>query len=442
LHRQLPRVLVISHNVFSTTSNMGKTLSAFFTGWEPTKLAQLYFHSEVPNSTICKSYYRVTDFDVLKSIFIHQKVGDILGNNDISENRANTRIDKGLRSHVYQLGRERKPYMYCGRNLLWKLGRWYTPQLEKWINQFDPQIIFFAAGSYIFSFKIALSLAELRNIPIVISFVDDYYLIRRGSISPLYWINRLFLNRIFVEAVSKSAAYITISDQMKREYYKAFKKEGHVMMTASNLLNIKNNRVLSSIKISYIGNLSLDRWKALVQIGRVLKNIVYKGLPLHIDVYSSEKRDKVLKHLTEANGIHFKGFLNSDQVIERMQESTLLLHVEDMDNKMNIERVRYSISTKIADSLASGTCLFAYGPAGVASIDYLKQNNAACVVTEKEKLEESLRELINNSDLRQSYINNALRLANERHNPEKNKRRFMEIIFNAVNDYSNNVYED
>lgn len=116
-----------------------------------------------------------------------------------------------------------------------------------------------------------------------------------------------------------------------------------------------------------------------------------------------------------------------------MQDSTLLLHVEDMDNKMNIDRVKYSISTKIADSLASGTCLFAYGPAGVASIDYLKQNKAACVVTVKEKLEESLRELINNSDLRQSYINNALRLANERHNPEKNKRRFMEIISSAIN---------
>jgi glycosyltransferase involved in cell wall biosynthesis len=433
LQRELPRVLVISHNVFSTTSNMGKTLSAFFTEWDSDKLAQLYFHSEVPNSITCKNYYRITDFNILRSIFKRQDVGDILTRNDI--NRANTRTDKGIKSGIYQYGRKRKPYMYCGRNLLWRFGKWHTPRLEEWIDQFDPQIIFFAAGDYIFSFNIALSIAESRNIPLVVSFVDDYYLVQRKSISPLYWINRYFFNRKFAEIVGKSAAYLTISDQMKEVYFNTFKKEGHVMMTASSILDILNNKTSSSIKISYIGNLGYNRWKPLVQIGRALKSINYKEEQLHIDVYSSEKRDEVLKHLTEENGIQFKGFLDSNQVIEIMHESTLLLHVEELDNKINKEKIKYSISTKIADSLASGTCLFAYGPEGVASIDYLKQNNAACVVTDKNKLEETLRELINNADLRQSYIKKALQLANERHNPEKNIRRFEEIICNAVNSY-------
>jgi hypothetical protein len=387
LHWGLPRVLVISHNVFSNTGSMGKTLSAFFTGWDHDKLAQLYFHSEVPNSTICKNYYRITDFEILKSIFKRKAVGEILTENDICEDLANTRTDKGIKSDIYQYGRKRKPYMYCGRNLLWKFGRWHTHQLDKWIDQFDPQIIFFAAGDYMFAFEIALSLAESRSIPIVVSFVDDYYLVHRNSISPLYWINRYFFNRKFAEIVSKSVSYLTISDQMKEAYFNTFKKEGHVMMTASSLLDILNNKTSSSIKISYIGNLGYNRWKPLVQIGRVLKSINYKE-QLHIDVYSSEKRAEVLKHLTEANGIQFKGFLDSNQVIEIMHESTLLLHVEELDNEINKEKIKYSISTKIADTLASGTCLFAYGPAGVASIDYLKQNNAACVVTEKDNLPE------------------------------------------------------
>jgi glycosyltransferase involved in cell wall biosynthesis len=435
LQRELPRVLVISHNVFSTTGNMGKTLSAFFAGWDSDKLAQIYFHSEVPNSAICKNYYRITDFDLLKSIFKRQVVGDILTKSDIFENCANTRIDRGIKSNIYQYGRKRKPYMYCGRNLLWRFGKWHTPQLEEWIDQFDPQVIFFAAGDYMFSFKIALFFAESRNIPLVVYFCDDYFLIKRNSISPLYWINRYSFNRKFAETVGKSVAYFTISDQMNEAYFSAFNKKGHVMMTASNMLNIPNDKVSSSIKISYIGNLGFNRWNPLVQIGRVLKNIVYEEQSLHINVYSSEKREEVLKHLTAENGIQFRGFLNSSQVIEKMHESTLLLHVEELDNEINKEKVKYSISTKIADSLASGTCLFAYGPAGVASIDYLKQNNAACVVTDKNKLEETLRELINNADLRQSYIKKALQLANERHNPEKNIRRFEEIICNAVNSY-------
>jgi glycosyltransferase involved in cell wall biosynthesis len=435
LSRQLPRVLLVSHNVFSTTGNMGKTLSAFFAGWDTDKLAQLYFHSEVPNSLICKNYYRITDFDLLRSIFKRKDVGDILTENDICETRANTRTDKGIKSDIYQYGRKRKPYMYCGRNLLWRFGKWHTPRLNEWINQFDPQIIFFAAGDYTFSFEIALSIAESRDIPIVVCFFDDYYLIKRNSVSPLYWINRYLFNKKFAETVGKSVAYLTISDQMNEAYFDAFNKKGHVMMTASNMLNIPNDKVSSSITISYIGNLGFNRWKPLVQIGRVLKNIVYEEQSLHIDVYSSEKREEVLKHLTAENGIQFRGFLNSSQVIGKMHESTLLLHVEDLDNKINKEKVKYSISTKIADSLASGTCLFAYGTAGVASIDYLKQNKAACVVTEKDKLEDTLRELLNNADLRQSYIKKALQLANERHNPEKNTRRFAEIVCDGVNSY-------
>jgi glycosyltransferase involved in cell wall biosynthesis len=428
LQRELPRVLVISHNVFSTTSSMGKTLSAFFKGWDLDKLAQLYFHSEVPNSIICKNYYRITDFDLLKSIIRRQNAGDILTESNICENLANTRTDKGIKSVIYQYGRKRKPYVYCGRNLLWRFGKWHTLQLNDWINQFDPQIIFFAAGDYIFSFEIAMFLANSRNIPIVVYFCDDYYLINRTSLSPFYLINRYFYKKKFLGLIGKSAEYITICDKMNEAYSETFDKKGHVIMTASNLLNVRNDKVSSSIKISYIGNLGLDRWRPLVQIGRVLKNIVYNKEPLHIDVYSSEKRKEVLKHLTAENGIQFRGFLNSSQVVEKMHESTLLLHVEDLDNKMNKERVKYSISTKIADSLASGTCLFAYGPAGVASIDYLKKNDAACVVTEKENLEESLSELIHNAEIRQKYISNALKLAYERHNPEKIQYAFRKLF--------------
>ena len=60
-----PKVLVVSHNVFSSLSNMGKTLSVFFDDWDSDSIAQLYFHSEVPYSNICNHYFRVTDWTLL-----------------------------------------------------------------------------------------------------------------------------------------------------------------------------------------------------------------------------------------------------------------------------------------------------------------------------------------------------------------------------------------
>ena len=60
-----PRVLVISHNVFSTGNNMGRSLAGLFSGWDPDRLSQLYFCPEEPQLSLCRRYFRVTDGDGL-----------------------------------------------------------------------------------------------------------------------------------------------------------------------------------------------------------------------------------------------------------------------------------------------------------------------------------------------------------------------------------------
>ena len=48
-------------------------------------------------------------------------------------------------------------------------------------------------------------------------------------------------------------------------------------------------------------------------------------------------------------------------------------------DKENRDRVRYSVSTKIIESLASGRPLLAYGPEDVASMAYLRRNDCAAL---------------------------------------------------------------
>ena len=59
--------------------------------------------------------------------------------------------------------------------------------------------------------------------------------------------------------------------------------------------------------------------------------------------------------------------------VKALQNSDLLIHAESFDNEFK-QIVKNSISTKIADSLASGVPIVAYGPEGIASIDYLIKN--------------------------------------------------------------------
>lgn len=49
-----PRVLVVSHNVFSTGNNMGRSLAALLSSWDPASLSQLYFYPEEPQLPLCR----------------------------------------------------------------------------------------------------------------------------------------------------------------------------------------------------------------------------------------------------------------------------------------------------------------------------------------------------------------------------------------------------
>ena len=70
-----PKVLIVSHEVINKNTSVGKTLFQYFEKWPQGKLSQLYFHSEIPTTTICKQYYRITDFDIIKSLFPFKQIG-------------------------------------------------------------------------------------------------------------------------------------------------------------------------------------------------------------------------------------------------------------------------------------------------------------------------------------------------------------------------------
>ena len=97
-----------------------------------------------------------------------------------------------------------------------------------------------------------------------------------------------------------------------------------------------------------------------------------------------------------------------------MAQSLAVIHTESFDPVIQ-RSVQYSVSTKIADSLMSGTCLFAYGPKSIASMEYLSQNGAAVCAFSKAQLPQVLTGLLTNAVLRNSTVQNALALAQKNH---------------------------
>lgn len=419
------KVLVVSHNVFSETNNMGKTMKDFLSFFDPDDLAQLYVQAEVPTVKICKRYFRITDKDVLSSVLSRKAHYHIYKEQDIALKQRNNRVDVGIEAKAHQFGRKRTPLIYILRNTMWSIGVWKSKSLENWIEDFKPEVIFFASGDYVFSYKIVHWIAQKYKIPVIIWCCDDHYIGKKNTLSPLYWWNRKFLLK-WAHKVSNCAGHmITICDKMKDDYGKLF----HLPISILRISSSKNEYKLKSSErkgIVYAGNLGVNRFQPLLELGKQLKQAHIAGYEL-IDVYSGERNEEVLAQLTEDNGIRFHGAVPAEQIPIILGSAKYLLHVEAFDEK-SIRRTSYSLSTKIGESLQSGACVIAYGPAEIASMEYLRLNQVAKFIEKPAEIIDIIEELDQDKVQYDSYVEKAINLACKLHSKQRNDEKLKEIF--------------
>lgn len=420
-----PKVLIISHNSFSSTNNMGKTLASYFSGFPKECLAQLYFHEGVPQSNICNKYYSFSDKDALKSILNRYHVGHQYhtGYSEIS----NVKKPNGL----YIVGKKKLPIVLFARDLIWKLSNVKNKCLLRWVQNFNPDIIFFASGDYSFAYKVVLFLSTTLNIPLATCCFDDFYFYCSYK-------NKFFgkaYHRSFMKVVKKvidhSKCIFVTNELMAKEYTAFFEKKCSILYTAAEISK-KTIKYEDRKGLCYLGGLSLNRHESLLKIGRMLKEISDKDERVNcIDVYSNETSKKILKNFNANNGIVFHGFVDHSTVKEVIQNSLAVIHVEAFDNNCR-QRTRLSLSTKIAESLASGTILIAYGPLELASMQYLIKYNAAIVSDDIEDLCLKIQEYLLNKNNYEKISSNAKQLAIKNHSLQTIDKLLIDELNSAI----------
>lgn len=403
------RVLILSHNVFSETNNMGKTLLSYFQDFSPEELAEFYIQEKEPkNASLSRSYYRVTDRDALKSVF-GKKVGTAFY---LTESAPEEAAEAGAAVEaIRQFGRQKHPIVFTLRNSIWALSHWNTKTFRDWLNGFAPDVIFFLSGDFAFMNNIALSIQAYLQKPMVVCWVDDYYFHNRNEGSALGRFEHRIYRRSVERVIEKADCILTISDPMSKAYAAQFGKPCRTLHTAAKRRASQGEGDRNSV--AYFGNLDFCRCEPLTEIGQAIRDLRLDGID-GIDVYSPETRPENLRGLTEENGVHFRGRITPAEVATRTDECISIIHAEAFHDA-TIKMVRYSVSTKIADALLNGPCLIAYGPEGVASIDYLKEHHAAYVITKPEDLRPGLKEILTNAALREEIVKNARSLAAENH---------------------------
>lgn len=380
------KVLIISHLPLATQNNMGKTFLSLFSGLDRQELCQFYIYPAIPDLDRC-AFYRVTDKQILKSLPLRTKVGGPVEPAQIT-------ADQGLYENpedesFYRDRKNKSPLRRLLRDGIWRWGNWYNENLRRWLQEQKPDCIFLAPGPAKFIYNIALKISRDYKIPIVTYVCDEYYFVEspKGALSKLQL--RLLQKKIR-QTIHASAELVVICDELKTEYARFGTPITTVMTGASFPVAQKPMPEVQPDAICYFGNIRCNRYISLAQVGRALDALNAKlGTDYKLKIYTSEKNPEILSAFDGISSVELPGFVTGEAYTREFDKAQRLLHVEAFD-AASIAYVRNSVSTKIADSLASGKPLLAYGPKEVASMGHLLRNDCAITATDESGLEAML----------------------------------------------------
>ena len=363
----LPKVLVIASTPFSKTKNNGKTLSSFFETYDRTLIAQFSYSGGDFNSDICDNYYFFTKEDVLRGNkgAAYKSAGILMKENIMESGKKKSFIKRFF--HVFS--QARSPIALWIKDRIWKKAD-YSKALD-WIDQFDPDVVFFQGFSMAYGYDFALNVCKRNNIPLILELTDDYTY-RLYPLSIIEKINHKRYMNVFTEAITLASKTIVISDLMKEEYESRFGGDMDVMMNAVNTKNFNYDCERTPNDYVYAGNLLLNRWKVLRNLGKALLQINQKAT---LNIYTPDVPPKhILKSLSKVSSIRYGGRLTKDELECRLKKCEYVVHVEAFDKK-NRKITRLSMSTKISEYVACGAKILAIGPSDVASMKCISDNN-------------------------------------------------------------------
>ncbi len=418
-----PRILLIASEPYRSDST-ARYLSTFFGGWDEEKIAQFYTVDTLPVEGFCRKYYRITDMEMIRSLLQGRKA---IGRRVELGEEAPAERKKKKRFFSFFKSFNDHPTMLLFRSLLWR-RRWDTEDFRRFVDEFDPELLFFPMGRNLYDAEIALAIAERRGIPLVTFLPDDSYYRYRAKLWPFARLYRRRLKRLLLCLFSSSLSIFSSCDKMKEQYESDF---GVPLSTVhfSSAITTDGEEARDPYRFAFLGSPGYGRWRSLLLLGETLQKI---SPDYYIDVYAKpHDNEKYEKALAACPAIRLHQAVPYHEVVRVMKSSRFVLHIEDFQEK-NKKVTRYSLSTKISDCLASGACPVAFGPAEVGSIDYLQKCGGAFVCTDEASLLQELSYLLGHPEV-EKEIRERARIEAEKHcSPQKNPESFAALCQRVV----------
>ncbi len=429
----MPRILICTVDSWNTTisASSSSTFATLFSQYPQAELANIYLREEMPNSPVCGRYFQVSEQRVIKSLVKRTlKTGK-----EVCANHQQSQQDQDALQQSKKLYQHKRSYAKLFvRELIWKMGRWKTPELDRFLDDFRPEVVVFSMEGYIHLNRLCRYVLKRTGAKGIGYFWDDNFTYKQLRNNPGYTALRFFQRASLKKLARQCSAFWAIAPKMKEEADVFFGIDS-VLLTKPVFFEegecYQPYTVGEPVKMLYTGNLAIGRVGTILALSSALDRVNAHKVRLELDVYtptrlSSEEQRQIGPY------VHIHPPVDAGQVYALQKEADVLLFAEAMDGPMS-KKARLSFSTKITDYLHAGKCILALGDGDTAPMAYLAQTGAAVCVTDKDQIQEALEVLLAEEKTICAYGRRAYQCAVENHAADRILARVDDTIQGVLN---------
>ena len=408
------RILVVSQTSWSSDNNGGNTLDNLFREVNA-EFAHIYFSEGQPNTDICNLFYQVTDKMIIDHIVKRTKIGKIV-HKDESKINNEIKIENSLKKY-------KNIYTIIARELLWKISDVLNKEMDEFITEFNPDVIYAPIYGNFIMLRIAALIKNKYKKPMISFISDDLYSYKKQS-SKVENIYQYFLRKKLYDFFKLPDIIYTMTEEQKVEYQDIFNRELRLLKKSYyNLLPMNN--IHKPIRYIYAGGTYLGRDNILNKLIDIFEQKSVNDVYAILDVYSNDT-----SNIKKSKCSRLHNSISYDDLLLAYTESDVALHVESFD-EYNRTTTRLSFSTKIVDCLQSGNAILAICPSDNAGFKYLENENAAVCIDSDDK-----DEIMKGIELiEKDYVNmqfNARKCVISKHDPKVNCQMLEEAFSSLV----------
>ena len=427
MNKTPPKILVSSVDPWSDMVG-SDTLTSLLEQFDNSVIASINIRAKKSDSKVAGKYFHVIEDRVIKSIL---SPSVITGESYFPE-RSSTLLNDDEEREDKRYGKKylwNRWILVLVREVLWKLGHWRSKELDSFIDNFSPDVLFFTIESYIHFNRINLYIIKKFHPKRVIGYMwDDNFTYKQYPYNPLYILHRMWLRRGVCRLIKHCDNVFAITPKMKRELDASFHIESVLLTKPIKMVLDPVSLVFHKpIKLLYTGKLVIGRDKTIADIVDAIRVVNKNSQRVILDVYSGTTlTPQMHSRINVPGACNLKGFISQKEVLDEQKKADVLLFVESLSKKDMSARL--SFSTKITDYLSVGKCIWAVGNKDLAPIDYFKEEDAAIVSCTKEDILIQLKAIVDNGDAIPTYARKARECGIKNHNQQNIQTCFKKAI--------------